>query len=130
MKHTSFGTSTRTDWESTVKNKRDGNNPNAGPGNYNTTNFSALSTNRQNVRPNVSAHGAKAVCPPIEDVVAPTVRPSRSGLDAEASLRLALGLVSPALLAPKGATAETILSDLFALEARCAMSDARARRDA
>lgn len=46
LKHTSFGSSTRQDWESTVKNKRDGNNPNAGPGNYNTTNFQALSTNR------------------------------------------------------------------------------------
>ena len=45
QRKTNFGTSTREDWETTVKNKRDGNNPNAGPGNYNCTNFSALSTN-------------------------------------------------------------------------------------
>jgi len=29
-----FGTSTRADWESTMKNKRDSFNPNAGPGSY------------------------------------------------------------------------------------------------
>lgn len=43
---TPFGSSTRTDWEGTVKNKRDGVNPYAGPGNYNTNNFTVLSTCR------------------------------------------------------------------------------------
>jgi len=41
---TPFGSSTRKDWESTVKNTRDGNNPYAGPGNYNASNVQVLST--------------------------------------------------------------------------------------
>lgn len=39
-----FGTSTRSDWENTVKNKRDSINPYAGPCNYNTSNIQVLST--------------------------------------------------------------------------------------
>jgi len=46
-KATGFGSSTRADWEGTTINKADGNNPNAGPGNYRTGNEQvALSTSR------------------------------------------------------------------------------------
>ena len=41
-----FGTSTREDWENTYKNKRDGNNPNAGPGQNGRGDVTKLSTVR------------------------------------------------------------------------------------
>lgn len=39
-----FGSSTRADWENTLKNKRDSTNPYASPGNYNISNLYVLST--------------------------------------------------------------------------------------
>ena len=41
-----FGTSTREDWENTYKNKRDGNNPNSGPGQNGRGDVTKLSTIR------------------------------------------------------------------------------------
>lgn len=46
-----FGSSTRADWEGTMKNKRDTMNPYAGPGNYDTSDVTPLSTCRS--APNV-----------------------------------------------------------------------------
>lgn len=45
-----FGSSTRSDWENTVKNKRDGSNAYAGPGNYNIRNLGVLSTSATSPR--------------------------------------------------------------------------------